>query len=92
MGSGIMKELREGTAPEEISRLENFEELMNSIREFTTAAETNGEPSSLDAYLQNVALLTDQDKEDVRPAGRMTGSKIQDPFRFDERPRHSVVR
>jgi DNA helicase II / ATP-dependent DNA helicase PcrA len=63
-GSGIMKELREGKSPEEVSRYENFEELMNAIKEFTEAAETNGEPTTLDAYLANVALLTDQDTED----------------------------
>ena len=61
--SGIMKELREGKSPEEVSRYENFEELMNAIKEFTEAAETNGDPSSLDAYLANVSLLTDQDTE-----------------------------
>jgi DNA helicase-2/ATP-dependent DNA helicase PcrA len=67
-GTGIMRELREGKSPEEVSRFENFEELMNAIKEFTEAAETNGEPSFLQAYLQNVALLTtqDSDKEDDR--------------------------
>jgi DNA helicase-2/ATP-dependent DNA helicase PcrA len=64
LGSGIMKELREGKLPEEVSRLENFEELMNAIKEFTEAAQTNGEPSTLEAYLANVALLTDQDTDD----------------------------
>jgi DNA helicase II / ATP-dependent DNA helicase PcrA len=64
LGSGIMKELREGNAPEEVSRLENFEELLNAIKEFTESAETNGEPSTLEAYLANVALLTDQDTDD----------------------------
>jgi DNA helicase-2/ATP-dependent DNA helicase PcrA len=59
-----MKELREGKAPEEVSRLENFEELLNAIKEFTESAETNGEPSTLEAYLANVALLTDQDTDD----------------------------
>ena len=59
-----MRELREGKSPEEVSRLENFEELMNAIKEFTEAAETNGEPATLEAYLANVALLTDQDTDD----------------------------
>jgi len=63
MGSGIMKELREGKSPEEVSRYENLEELPNGIKIFTEAAETNGEPSTLEAYLSNVALLTDQDNE-----------------------------
>ncbi len=62
--SGIIKDLQEGKAPEEVSRMENFEELMNGIKEFTEAARTNGEPYSLGAYLQNVALLTDQDVQD----------------------------
>jgi DNA helicase II / ATP-dependent DNA helicase PcrA len=63
-GTGIMRELREGKSPEEVSRYENFEELMNAIKEFTEAAETNGEPATLEAYMANVALLTDQDTDD----------------------------
>ncbi len=63
LGSGIMKELRDGKLPEEISRYENLEELLNAIKIFTEAAETNGEPSDLGAYMANVALLTDQDNE-----------------------------
>ncbi len=62
--SGIIKDLQEGKTPEEVSRMENFEELINGIKEFTEAARKNGEPYSLGAYLQNVALLTDQDVED----------------------------
>jgi DNA helicase-2/ATP-dependent DNA helicase PcrA len=72
MGSGMMRELREGKTPEEISRFENFEELMNGIKVFTEAAETNGEPTSLQAYLQNVALLTDQDNEDEEDRDKVT--------------------
>ena len=72
MGSGIMRELRDGKSPEEISRLENFEELMNAIKEFTESAQTNGEPTSLAAYLQNVALLTDQDNDDDEDRDKVT--------------------
>ena len=56
--SGIMRELREGNSPEEVSRFENLEELLNGIKVFTEAAETNGESSNLEAYLANVSLLT----------------------------------
>ena len=70
-GSGIMKELRDGKMPEEISRYENMEELLNGIKAFTEAAETNGEPSTLEAYLANVALLTDQDNEKEKIAIRL---------------------
>jgi len=72
MGSGIMRELREGKSPEEVSRFENFEELMNAIKEFTEAAETNGEPTSLQAYLQNVALLTTQDSDNEDDREKVT--------------------
>jgi DNA helicase-2/ATP-dependent DNA helicase PcrA len=72
MGSGIMKELREGKSPEEVSRYENLEELLNGIKIFTEAAETNGEPSTLEAYLANVALLTDQDNEKDEDRDRLT--------------------
>jgi DNA helicase-2/ATP-dependent DNA helicase PcrA len=72
MGSGIMKELREGKSPEEVSRYENLEELLNGIKFFTEAAETNGEPSGLEAYLANVALLTDQDNEKAEDRDKVT--------------------
>ena len=61
--AGIIRDLREGTSPEEVSRFENFEELLNGIKIFTESAETNGEPSNLAAYMATVALLTDQDNE-----------------------------
>jgi DNA helicase-2/ATP-dependent DNA helicase PcrA len=71
-GSGIMKELRDGRLPEEISRYENMEELLNAIKIFTEAAETNGEPSALGDYLANVALLTDQDNEKEEDRDKVT--------------------
>ncbi|MDQ1296591.1 MAG: ATP-dependent helicase UvrD/PcrA, partial [Bacteroidota bacterium] len=37
-GSGIMKELRDGKLPEEVSRYENLQELLNAIKIFTEAA------------------------------------------------------
>jgi len=71
-GSGIMKDLRDSKLPEEISRYENLEELLNGIKIFTEAAETNGEPSTLVAYLANVALLTDQDNEKNEDRDKVT--------------------
>ena len=72
LGSGIMRELREGKSPEEVSRYENLEELLNAIKVFTEAAETNGEPSILEAYMANVALLTDQDTETEEDRNKVT--------------------
>jgi DNA helicase-2/ATP-dependent DNA helicase PcrA len=72
LGSGIMKELKEGRLPEEVSRYENLEELLNAIKVFTESAETNGEPSTLEAYMANVALLTDQDTENDEDRNKVT--------------------
>jgi DNA helicase-2/ATP-dependent DNA helicase PcrA len=72
MSSGIIKELREGRSPEEVSRYENLEELLNGIKVFTESAETNGEPSNLEAYISNVALLTDQDNEKEEDRDKVT--------------------
>lgn len=70
--SGIMKELREGKMPEEVSRYENMEELLNGIKIFTEAAQTNGEEATLEAYMANVALLTDQDNEKEEDRDKVT--------------------
>jgi DNA helicase-2/ATP-dependent DNA helicase PcrA len=72
LGSGIMRELKEGKSPEEVSRYENLEELLNAIKVFTEAAETNGEPAILEAYMANVALLTDQDTENEEDRNKVT--------------------
>jgi DNA helicase II / ATP-dependent DNA helicase PcrA len=72
LGSGIMRELKEGKSPEEVSRYENLEELLNAIKVFTEAAETNGEPSILEAYMANIALLTDQDTENEEDRNKVT--------------------
>ncbi len=72
LGSGIMRELKDGKSPEEVSRYENLEELLNAIKGFTEAAETNGDPSILEAYMANVALLTDQDTENEEDRNKVT--------------------
>ena len=72
LGSGIMRELKEGKLPEEVSRYENLEELLNAIKVFTESAETNGESSILEAYMANVALLTDQDTENEEDRNKVT--------------------
>jgi DNA helicase-2/ATP-dependent DNA helicase PcrA len=72
MGSGIMRELKEGKLPEDVSRYENLEELLNAIKEFTEAADTNGEPSTLESYMANVSLLTDRDTEKEEDRNKVT--------------------
>nr|MDA3833612.1 ATP-binding domain-containing protein [Spirochaetales bacterium] len=70
--TGIMKDLKYGQTPEEISRYENLQELLNAIREFTDSAENNGEESGLSAYLESVALLTDRDTEKEEDRNKVT--------------------
>ena len=62
-GSGIMKDLYNGTTPEERSKYENLEELLNGIRDFVDAALEEDSDATLNHYLENVSLLTDTDKE-----------------------------
>lgn len=70
--AGIKKDLSEGQSPEEISRFENFQELLNAVKEFTEAAETNGEPDGLESYMETVALLTDQDTDGEGDLNKVT--------------------
>ena len=62
--SGLLKELRDDDTPEGISRMENMQELLNSIQGFVDEQKQleNGDPS-LSAFLEDVALATDMDKE-----------------------------
>jgi DNA helicase-2/ATP-dependent DNA helicase PcrA len=70
--SGIITDLRQGQVPEEIDRLENLQELLNGIKEFTEAALTNGEPADIATWLQSVSLLTDQDMEKPEDRNKVT--------------------
>lgn len=68
--TNILKELYNDQSIEGLSRYENIQELLNSIKEFvdpeieTAAAESADRDVSLGAYLQQVSLLTDADNQD----------------------------
>ena len=73
--TGILKELYNDQTVEGLSRYENIQELLNSIKEFVTPEAANSpffietiapeenETKNLAAYLQQVTLLTDADQE-----------------------------
>ncbi|GAH09589.1 unnamed protein product, partial [marine sediment metagenome] len=61
--TGLLKDLYTGKSPEEISKYENIQELLNGIKEFTQNPERSGKFVSLEEYMENVALLTNADKE-----------------------------
>ncbi len=59
--SGILKDLFKDKTPEGISRHENVQELLNAIKDFTVNNED--EDISLSKFLEDVALLTNDDNE-----------------------------
>lgn len=61
--SGIVDDLSNDDTPEGISRKENIQELLNGIKDFTETAYKEGRIDKLPAFLEGVALLTDQDNE-----------------------------
>jgi DNA helicase-2/ATP-dependent DNA helicase PcrA len=58
--SGILKDLHSDKSIEGMSRYENVQELLNAIKEFVDNPER--EDKSLSSFLQDVALLTDEDR------------------------------
>lgn len=62
--SGLVKFLKDDGTPEGISRVENVQELMNSMQGFIDEQQQleDGNPS-LSNFLENIALSTDQDKK-----------------------------
>ena len=61
--SGILKDLYNHDSPEEISKFENIQELLNAVKEFTESQKKEGLKANLDEYLENVSLLTDLDTD-----------------------------
>src|SRR5690606_37170775 len=66
-GSGLLRELYEDKTIEGLSRYENVQELLNAIKEFVD--DPTREDKSLNAFLQEVSLITGQDEDkDKDPA------------------------
>ena len=62
---GIVQELKKDATPEGIARIENIEELLNGIRDFTEGQlEIVDSSGNLTEFLQDVALATDLDKDE----------------------------
>ena len=60
--SGLLKDLWDDRSIEGISRFENVQELLNSIKEFVDNDENK--EKKLEFFLQEISLMTDQDKEE----------------------------
>ncbi|MGN6639575.1 MAG: ATP-dependent helicase [Mucilaginibacter sp.] len=59
--SGILKDLYEDKSVEGLNRYENIQELLNGIKEFSEREDI--EDKSLAVFMQDVALLTNDDKD-----------------------------
>ena len=73
--SGVIHDLRQDKTNEGVSKLENLEELLNSIREFTEEMkkeDENDEALTLDRFLETVSLLTDADKDKPEDRDKVT--------------------
>lgn len=70
--SGILVELHNDKSPEGVSRYDNIQELLNGIQEFSLNAMETGEPATLGNYLEDVALLTDQDNDKDEDRDKVT--------------------
>ncbi len=71
-GTEIMKDLYKDQTPEGVSRFQNIQELLNGIQEFSISAREEGTPNKLNNYMEDVALLTDQDNEKEEDNDRVT--------------------
>ena len=68
--TGLFNNLYADKTPEGVSRFENIQELLNGIKDFSDTAEEG--LNKLSDFMQDVALLTDQDKEDKNDFNKVT--------------------
>ncbi len=62
--TGLIQELKKDATPEGIARIENIEELLNGIKDFTEGQkEIDGARGALSEFMEDVALATDLDKD-----------------------------
>jgi DNA helicase II / ATP-dependent DNA helicase PcrA len=62
--TGLVQELKKDATPEGIARIENIEELLNGIKDFTEGQiEVDGARGALSEFMEDVALATDLDND-----------------------------
>lgn len=70
--TGLVDDLKSDKSPEGLSRHENIQELLNGIQEFSISAIEEDRPAGLANFLEDVALLTDQDNEKDEDRDKVT--------------------
>ena len=62
--TGLIQELKKDATPEGMAKIQNIEELLNGIKDFTEGqVEVDGARGSLAEFMEDVALATDLDKD-----------------------------
>lgn len=62
--TGLIQELKKDATPEGMAKIQNIEELLNGIKDFTEGQiEVDGARGSLAEFMEDVALATDLDKD-----------------------------
>jgi DNA helicase-2/ATP-dependent DNA helicase PcrA len=71
--TGLLTELYADRTPEGLSRVQNVEELVNSLYEFVSTRMEEGRPDvKLGDFLAEISLMTDQDTDKDENASRVT--------------------
>lgn len=70
--TGMLSDTYVDRSPENLSRQENVQELLNAIREFCETRTDNDEPAQLADFLSEVSLLTDQDTDKESDKDKVT--------------------
>jgi DNA helicase-2/ATP-dependent DNA helicase PcrA len=62
--TGLVQELKKDATPEGMAKIQNIEELLNGIKDFTEGQkEVDGARGALAEFMEDVALVTDLDKD-----------------------------
>jgi len=70
---GLVQELKKEATPEGIARIENIEELLNGIRDFTEGQKELADATgSLTEFLEDVSLATDADRDNDPNSDRVS--------------------
>ena len=72
VASGILKDLYNDKSPEGISRHENIQELLNGIKDFSIREKDGDDLTTLNQFVENVALLTNEDKAENDQGEKVT--------------------
>ena len=75
--SGVLQDLFKDKAPENVQKHENVQELLNGIKEFSSQSDNEDKHMTLDQYMENVSLLTNEDNSGDEDFNKVTLKRRQ---------------